>query len=547
MTNPITRPRCQVLFHQGLVHHWRPNILPELQAIETLDASLNVLGVQATKTMDSLAGTFEIDLTYDRRALAAQTGIPIAQLPSWSRILLPGNRVTIAFSRGELLPMDHPAPHIFVPGTDPLIPWMVGFIDTVTDITSWPQGQVRHTIKIRGRDYGRILQVHELHWMIATSWTLSDIEAQERIRRGLKKQGTPVEMVEYVMDVLVGDLEYPDAKQYIIYKDGQLDQEGPPTPGPFQPIDVDPVTNLKVLDPRLKDPGEHGWCLPQEMWDRGKFANFLSRFNDRPFTELWTDTRPDGFFSLYMRETPFRRELWEKLPTKIVPSADVLYRDFTRNEVERLNCLMIDTTYDVGTSNRDALFLAANLLRWDRFSYENGSEHHGVRKWVAQSMYNCPMPPDVARGAQAIRDYNVNDALHNDEQLKQLYEGTGEVFDLLRKRLDKLWKMLSQSHRLYDGRVIVRGDPFWRVGYVYQDESIPNASADPHDQPRVWGYVQTVTMEWRFGGPFRTHLGLQRCTRLTMLAGESLPTDGTEWRTRWSEARQQQAFDAVTL
>lgn len=535
--------RCVVQFRPGLARRFRST--DKAYQLPSLVADADVLRCVCQKDMEGLAGTFEIDLTYNRTSIAAQVGKKPGLTLSWNLLLLPDNIVWIYFARGSKVPLDAPTIYdpYFLPGTDDLYPWMVGLIDSVSESTTMAKNSVQHTIRVRGRDYGKILQVHQLHWQAETLGILDATELTRRIAASYYAGGPPRDMIEKVMDILVDKTEFPDARDLIIYKPNQTHQVGAAQDLlPTQPTDVDPMFKHAVLDERLANPQEYGAYQPVALWDRGTFANFLERYNDRGFTEMWTDTRPDGYFSLYLREMPFDRKNWEKLPGKAVPDSEILSHQLMRSDAHRVNQVMVYGV-DWGASNQDMGQWDFFNLRWDRYSFENGSQHHGTRKLIVATHYDVPtvQPTKIV----AVRDLTSDHPLYDDDQNIKMQSGQGPVMDLMRLKGAKLWRWHSLAHRMHVGRVIITGDPFWRVGYRFENQRGESASYAAEEDRRRWGYVQTVAQEFVYGSHYRTHLGVTRMVHYPHVLGEGLPTDGLEFKAPWSAARQKQANDLM--
>ena len=101
---PTYQPRCEVIISPGLTKRYQP---PELEYIGNLDATPNLVSCRCDNALNAPAGTFQFDLTYERRHLAGQLGLPLAQTWSWNEVIWPDNMVRISFSRVAALPARH--------------------------------------------------------------------------------------------------------------------------------------------------------------------------------------------------------------------------------------------------------------------------------------------------------------------------------------------------------------------------------------------------------------------------------------------------------
>ena len=226
------------------------------------------------------------------------------------------------------------------------------------------------------------------------------------------------------------------------------------------------------------------------------------------------------------------------MPGKAVPDAEIFADALMVNDAGRINQVMVYCP-NLGAANIDPATWDHFNLRWDRWSYENGTRHHGTKKLVVQTRY--AVPEMLPSSYSEVRDMAPSQLLYDDDHVHDMQAGKGPVMDLLRKKGLKLWRWHSLSHRMAAGRVIITGDPFWRVGYRFENERGPSASYIEQEGPRRWAYVQTVVQDWVRDSHYRTHLGLARGVRIGQVPGEKLPTNGLEFRARWSEERQRQA------
>ena len=491
---PERRPRCEVYIGAGTAREnetlfLRPGVPDPRDAVVGLPRPFfatrpitdYVESIRTVKSLDSPAGTFEIQTTF-------QT-VEDVQRAALSRALAPNNLVQIRLDAG-------------IPGST-MRPIMNGWVSHVgSQTTVSDNGRPQRQVTIRGYDAGKFLLRHSLPGHLLSGFLQGEGELAERVRHGLLVAGTPADVLHTIFEQAFAQL----------------------VPAPRAVWD----TIQLLTDPALAGEGTDALVshlVQENIWLRhGKFWNLLQSFSDPAWNELFGDYvlppfQPAGADALAMspfagyrasrnpgatiesvlgggyaiiaRPRPFTEARWKALPTHEVLDTELRYEEAHRSDDERVNLVAVAPVgHTRGGSDQ---FFDSIVFQTVQFSRDEASRH-GTHLLEAQTLYS-----DLGVGTHTDAD-----------ELAKAAGGEGDMADALRERARRLWNWYSINPQLYRAVWVLAGTPDIQIGQRVQNQQTRSSSFVEAEYERRTYYVERVVQDYRDGSHFFTHLGLTR-------------------------------------
>jgi hypothetical protein len=424
----------------------------------SIDITSAVVQIATDKTLELWPGRFRLTLA----------DIPFKKI-SYAQFLQPGDLILIELNAGER--------------DDTFEPVMVGPVVRSSKATRVSGDRVTHYVEIHGNDLARWLQVDRIMF-----WAYAGLGRHSGIKELQNRQGKW--MIFPNSGLPATAQSSTDILRNIFYE-----YIGKILPRIGEAIHFAPVkTQSKEAQFASEDPylglGERYVPMHDMPSFSGSAGNLLESHSMPYFSELWTDTTQNGRFAIYYRRPPFDLTDWysfeafkrgtkPKEPTRIIHpirDSEVVSVSPGRSDDEYYNLISVVPAIYAANEALTKLVLD-NFLRLDPSSIKD----RGLRPLFIDPPYDMGFIrsgeqsrfdtggsyDDMIKSGEVDIDNDATNVPHRqiDAALRQAMTKTGTVTKLMNHWVDTAWRWYSQLDRYYTGAMVIKGNPYVKVGH----------------------------------------------------------------------------------